>query len=220
MDDKKTLKILGGVMLGTLLLIVGFAAFASRPSKPVVIETKNAFYLGAKNAKVTVVVFSDFSCPSCAAFALNVFPQLFKEFKDQVRFVYKFFPLYEIHPAANIAAQSAYCAGKLVSATDSGMINAGFFQYGDLLMEKQQEWATDTAKLIDYAVKMEKNKDDFLKCQNSDEAKTAVLNDRAEGERLGVNSTPTFYLNGEKMVGTQSIDVWRKALNAKLEAGK
>jgi protein-disulfide isomerase len=217
MDDKKTLLTLIAVMAGTLAMIVGFAFVGTRPVKPITIDIGNSYFRGAKEAKVVVVEYSDFECPSCAAFTNDIMPQLLPAYQDRVKFVNKFFPLYEIHSMANITAQSAFCAGKVSSATDAAEMNAKFWEYSDNLMKKSDDWKDKPEKLVEYATALKINKDDFVACQNSNEAKDLVLNDRRQGELLGVNSTPTFFINGEKVVGLQSVEVWKKMLDEKLK---
>ena len=206
MQDKKTLFTFLGILLGTILLITVFTALASQPAKPVNVEVGTSFFAGPNDAKVTVVEFSDFECPACEAFATGILPTLKKEYKDKVKFVYKFFPLYEIHKLANLSSQSAYCSGK----------QGKFWEYHDILMSKSAEWATNEAKFIDYARQLKLDEKEFQACQNSDEAKTTVMAERQQGEKLGINSTPTFFVNGEKVLGAQSVEVWRDLLNKKL----
>ncbi|MCL5675885.1 MAG: DsbA family protein [Patescibacteria group bacterium] len=207
MEDKKTILILSAILIGTIVLITAFAFLASSPAKPVNVEIGNAYYTGLQNAKVTVVEFSDFQCPVCEDFNQTVFPRLLSAYKDKVKFVYKFFPLYEIHNLANISAQSAYCAGK----------QGKFWEYANLLMDNSAQWEADQSQLVNYAKQTGLDLEKFKACQNSDEAKNAVMKDRSQGEGLGVNATPTFFVNGEKIVGLQSLDYWKKLLDSKLK---
>lgn len=207
MEDKKTILMLSGILVATVALITGFAFIASQPVKPVNVEIGNAYFTGPKNAKVTVVEFSDFQCPVCEQFALQVLPQILQNYKTKVKFVYKFFPLYEIHNLASISAQSGYCAGK----------QGKFWEYSNALMDNSAEWEADQNKFGDYAQKLGLKTDEFKVCQNSDEAKNAILADRRQGEQLGVNATPTFFVNGEKMVGLQNFDYWKNLLDNKLK---
>ncbi len=212
---------LSGVMVGTIVLIVAFAILASRPSKPAIINIANSPSLGSGSAKVTVVEFSDFQCPSCQTFASAMLPVLEKEYQNTVRFVFKYFPLYEIHNLAKLSAQSAFCAGKAPNAkAGSEILNDKFWKYHDLLMNNPSAWEKTPEKFTEYAVQMGLNKDEFLKCQNSDEAVNAVMVDRSEGDRIGVNSTPSFFVNGEKMVGLLTLEQWRKKLEEKLNSIK
>lgn len=208
MSDKKTLLILGAVLVGTVVLITAFAFIASQPAKPVNVEVGNAYYAGPKDAKVTVVEFSDFQCPVCQRFSQEVLPPLVNNYKDKVKFVYKFFPLYETHKLANLSSQSAYCAKNK------------FWEYSDLLMKNSSDWENNTEKLIEYVKQLGLNIDEFKSCQNSEEAKNAVIGDRQQGERLGIDATPTFFVNGEKLVGYQPFDYWKNLLDKKLKGGE
>ncbi len=207
MEDKKTALVLIGILVATVAVITGFAFVASQPAKSVSVETGNVQFVGPKNAKVTVVEFSDFQCPVCEEFDRTVFPKLLQNYQNKVKFVYKFFPLYEIHSQAKISAQSAYCAGK----------QGKFWEYGNTLMNNAAEWEADESKLADYANKLGLKISEFKSCQNSDEAKNSVQKDRSQGESLGVNATPTFFVNGEKLVGLQNFDYWKNLLDSKLK---
>ncbi len=70
--------------------------------------------------------------------------------------------------------------------------------------------------MAEYAKNLKLNKEDFTACQNSEEAINVIQADRKQGENLGVTSTPTFFVNGEKVVGLQSVETWKKLLDAKL----
>lgn len=216
MSNKKTLLILSGILVGTLVLITAFAFLASQPAKPVNVEVGDAYFFGPKDAKVTVVEFSDFQCPVCQRFATEVLPQLEKEYQDKVKFVFKFFPLYETHKLANLSAQSAWCSGQSSFAKATEDKNK-FWEYSDLLMKNSSDWENNQDKLNDYAKQLGLDVNAFQACQNSEGAKNVVLADRQQGERLGINATPTFFVNGEKLVGYQPFDYWKNLLDSKLK---
>lgn len=207
MEDKKTLLILGGILVATLALITGFAFLASQPAKPIQVEIGNAFFKWSKEAKVEIVEFSDFECPVCQRFAVEVLPQLEQSYKDKVKFVYKFFPLYETHKLANLSARSAYCAGR----------ENKFWEYHNMLMTFPSYWKDKPERFLEYAQNLGLNMEGFKKCQESTEAQNAVLSDRQQGERLGVSATPSFFVNGEKIVGLQGFEVWKSLLDNKLK---
>lgn len=217
MDDKKTILMLGGILVATVALITGFAFVASQPAKPVNVEVGNAYFTGSKDAKVTVVEFSDFQCPVCEQFAVQVLPQILQNYQDKVKFVYKFFPLYETHKLANLSSRSAYCAGKPSVAKAMEGEQGKFWEYSDLLMNNSSQWEADQNKFVDYAQKLSLNIAEFKSCQESDEAKDSVQADRRQGEQLGVNATPTFFVNGEKTVGFQPFEYWKNLLDKKLK---
>src|SRR5258708_2856238 len=150
----KNIPLLVGTLVGTLLLVVGLAFFFSGSSTPKVVDskilvgnTKNV--KGPDNAKVTVVEFSDLQCPACKATEPWV-QQLFSTDGDKVRFVYRHFPLSEIHKNALLAAWAAEAAAA----------SGKFWQFHDMMFSTQEEWAelpADQAKqkFIEYATKLD-----------------------------------------------------------------
>jgi protein-disulfide isomerase len=164
---------------------------AQDANKPVSIEVTDADHkLGAKNGKVTLVEFSDFQCPACKAFAPLV-KKLMEDYGTDVTLVYKYFPLPQ-HDHAEAAAYAAEAAGK----------QGKFFEMHDILFEKQDEWSTqsDPNKFFEkYAASLKLNMAQYKKDLASDEAKSIIEKDVLAGTQAGVNSTPSFYLDGVKV---------------------
>jgi protein-disulfide isomerase len=164
--------------------------FASNRAK---IHTEGDPSRGPADARITVVEFSDFECPHCA--------QLYESMKEieprypQVRVVYKYFPLTNIHPWAETAAVGAQCAYKQSPEAFWKMYDS-IFSNQDLI-SPENVWD----KLTQFASQAGLNTDTFKVCLSSDEAKKAVDEDHQEGIDLGVNSTPTLYINGRPLVG-------------------
>lgn len=146
---------------------------------------------GPADAKVTLVEYGDFQCPACGA-TYPIVKQLRDEYKDKVRFVFRHFPLSNIHPNAMAASRAAEAAGK----------QGKFFEMHDLLYENQKDWSTDTSaadKFKQYAKDLGLNVDQFVKDTNSSETTDAINHDIAVGKKLDVNGTPTFYVNDVKL---------------------
>lgn len=149
--------------------------------------------LGPANARVTLVEFSDFECPHCQ--------ELYEVMKTievkypQIRIVYKNFPLTQIHPWAETAAIGGRCAYE--------QSHAAFWKMESSIFENQDTITPDNVwdRLVRYATKAGLQSDTFKACMASDEAKKAVEEDRAEGVALGVDSTPTVYVNGRPLIG-------------------
>ena len=157
---------------------------------------------GPSNGDIVLVEYSDFQCPACAAWN-SVLQQLKKDkdIKDELRIIYRFFPLSKIHLNAEISAQSAYAAGK----------QNKFWEYHDVLFEKQSEWSSLSKSLaqdrfIAYAESVGISLDQFIVDANSSEAINAVQDSYREGLKFGVNSTPTFFVNGLKLRGATSYE--------------
>jgi protein-disulfide isomerase len=148
---------------------------------------------GPANARVTVVEFSDFECPHCQ--------ELYEALKTiearypQVLIVHKDFPLNRIHAWAETAAIGARCAFE--------QSPAAFWKVHDSIFDNQDLISAENAweKIVGYAVDAGVNADTFKACLASPGAKKAVAADRAEGVALGVNSTPTVYINGRPLIG-------------------
>lgn len=174
------------------LTIVFVAARITNSSSPKVLGAVSAsdWAKGNREAKATLVEYSDFQCPACASF-YSLLKPLDQELGDKVLFVYRHFPLSQ-HQNARLAAQAVEAAGK----------QEKFWEMQGLLFENQNKWAEETGAgetFLEYAkslgLDLEKFKTDF----NSEEIKQKIESDYQSGISAGVNSTPTFYLNGEKI---------------------
>jgi protein-disulfide isomerase len=148
---------------------------------------------GPANAKVTVVEFSDFECPHCRELH-EILKTLIPE-HPEVRFIFKDYPLTQIHPWAETAAIGARCA--YIQNPDA------FAKFADQIFSNQEVISAENAwaKLNDFAAQAGLDQDTFKSCLSSKEAKDAVDNDRREGESLSVNSTPTLFVNGRPIAG-------------------
>lgn len=144
--------------------------------------------VGPADAKLTIVEFSDFECPHCAEM-YPVVQAMETEF-PRVRFVYKNFPLEQIHPWAMTAA----LAGRCVYKTS----NDAFLKFQDSVFQNQAAITPDNAwdQVTAAAVSAGLSADALHSCMTAPETKAAVEADIAEGKSLGVESTPTFFLNG------------------------
>src|SRR3989344_4508365 len=136
----------------------------SVPTGPVDVSAAGNPQLGKDDAPVTVIEFSDFQCPFCARFREETFYQIKTNYIDtgKVKFVYRDFPLSSIHPMAEKGAEAAECANE----------QGKFWEYHDVLFDKQDEWTTvGVTKLKDYAKELSLDTDKFNKCL--DDAKYA-----------------------------------------------
>jgi protein-disulfide isomerase len=173
---------------------------------------------GAKSAKVVVVNFDDFECPYCAAMHRTLFPEILKEYGDRITFIYKDYPLAEIHPWAIHAAVDANClASQNADAywdfadyihankreVDSEKTPPARFDAIDkIAMQQGQKHNVDVVKL-----------QSCVKAQNED----AVRASMKEADGLGVNATPTLFINGQKLDGAVPISEVRAALDQALK---
>ncbi len=145
---------------------------------------------GNKDAAVTLVEYSDFQCPACAAFQ-PVLNELMATYGENLRFEYHHYPL-PIHNFSQQAAVAAEAAGQ----------QGKFFEMHDKLFENQQEWSTSPtpqAFFIKYAQDLGLDGELFKTHLKSSALRDVVRGDLKKAQDLGLTGTPTFYLNGEKM---------------------
>jgi len=155
---------------------------------------------GSKSAKVTVVEFSDFQCPFCKRASTN-WTAIVKEYGDKVRYVYKNFPLVQIHESAYKAAMAALCMN------DQGK----FFEYHDKLFANNT--ALGEADLKKYVGEVNGDVKKFEACLKSEKYKTKIDQDMADGQKYGVSGAPTYFINGNMVVGAVSFDELKQAID-------
>lgn len=145
-------------------------------------------------AKVTLVKYSDYQCPACKYF-VPFEHQLKEDYGDDIKIIVKNFPL-SMHPYAHVAARSSEAARK------QGM----YQEMHDMIFEGQEQWSSGNAEaiFIGYARALGMNVEQFQQDMNSADMNRIVMSDRREGLELGVGSTPTFFINGEKMESNPS----------------
>ncbi|MFH1145432.1 MAG: thioredoxin domain-containing protein [bacterium] len=143
-------------------------------------------------ASIKVEEFSDFQCPACGAAFRALKPELDK-FGDKVSVWYRHFPLTSVHQNAFNAALASECAN------DQGK----FWQYHDMLFDNQTVLFNPDLKRYAIAVGLDQQK--FDNCLDSKAKKKVVKEDMKEGEDRGVNSTPTFFVNGKEVSNWQEL---------------
>lgn len=171
--------------------------------------------MGDAKAPVTIVEYSDFECPVCRSLH-DVLRTLLPNYAGKVRVVFKDFPLDQLHPWARTAALAGRCAYQ----QDPG----AFWKVYDLIYDNQDIISASNAwvKMMDYAEQSRLDVGLFKSCMASPEAAAAVNASRANGEKLEVNSTPTVFVNGRRMVGADShlLEQYIKYELAKQSAGR
>lgn len=155
--------------------------------------TKDSPAIGPADAKITVVEFSDFQCPHCRLLSQNLKP-LEAKF-PQVRFVFKNFPITQIHPWAMTAALAGRCAYQ--SSPEA------FWKMHDAIFQQQEQIAADTVydKLMEFAAVAGLNRDEFKACLADPQAQKSVEADINQGKDLKITSTPTVFVNGRENIG-------------------
>jgi predicted DsbA family dithiol-disulfide isomerase len=163
----------------------------------------NAPALGPPDAKVTIVEFSDFQCPFCRN-SQAALKELLEHYPAHVRLVFKHRPL-DIHAEAFSSAQAAFCAGQ----------QGNFWPYHDELFRAADLSPENLAKL---ALNLHLDPVQFRTCLNSEPARAAIQNDVDEAKRLGIDSTPTFLINGKLFRGALSFADFKAAIEPELKA--
>lgn len=190
--DKRFLSIIAAI----ILLFVGIAFFNSRSSDDNQSNsnvTSSNHVKGGENAKVSIVEFGDFQCPSCYQY-YPIVSEVIEEYGDQISFQFRHLPLTNIHPNAYAAARAAEAAGK----------QGKFWEMYDELFNGSN-WSTWTnsnspQSIFDgYAKKIGLNEEQYKKDFASDAVNQIVRADMKEAEKQKFTSTPSFMINGEKV---------------------
>lgn len=168
---------------------------------------ENDIALGKTSAKVVITEYADFQCPACAT-QYPIVKQVLSEYKDKVLFIYRNFPLPQ-HQNAKPAAYAAYAAYK----------QGKFAEMEDLLYENQSFWSEkQNAQDIfrQYAGQIGLDINQYDQDFSSEKTKQFVENQKNEAQSLGINSTPTFFINKEQLQNIQGFDSFKKAIENEL----
>jgi protein-disulfide isomerase len=205
----------GSSLVRTIKFDLSKDPYAETMSK---IDTTGRPTRGAKASKVVVVNFDDFECPFCSRMHQTLFPEILKEYGDRVTFVYKDYPLVEIHPWATHAAVDANCLA--AQSSDA------YWDFADYIHANQHEVnneKTPGARLeaLDKLTMLQGQKHnlDVVKLQACIKAQdeSGVKASMKEGDAIGVEATPTLFIGGEKVDGAVPISEVRAALDRALK---
>jgi protein-disulfide isomerase len=166
------------------------------------VSTDNDPVRGAKDAKVTIIEFSDFECPYCRR-VQPALKRLLEEYDGRVRLVFRDFPL-NIHKNAQKAAEAAQCAAE----------QDKFWPYHDKLFEATALSPDDLKK---YAGELELDTDKFNACLDAGQYAQEVADDMKDGQEAGVNSTPSFFINGQPLSGAVPYERFQEIVDAALD---
>ncbi len=176
---------------------------------PGAVAIRDANVLGNADAPVTIVEFADFQCPFCGRHHQMVAPTIVQEYVDtgKAKIVYKHL--------AFLGPESVYAAIASECAADQGK----FLEFHDYLFKHQNgenQGAFNKDKLIGFGQELGLDMTAFEQCVNSDATVARVQADTEEGSSFGVRSTPTFFVNGQPLVGLQSVEEFRTAIEQAL----
>lgn len=173
---------------------------------------------GSKDAKVVAVTYDDFQCPFCARMHASLFPILLNEYEDRIQFVYKDFPLEDIHPWALHAGVNANCLA--AQSTDA------YWDFADYIHRNQKEinilkipkaqFAALDRLTTNLGKKHSLDAPKLLACIKAQDA-TAIRASQKEGGALGVTATPETFVNGHKVDGALPLDEIRAAFDRALK---
>ncbi len=144
--------------------------------------------LGRPDAPMVVVEFADFGCPFSREVSFTL-RELALKYPEKFRYIYRDFPITDLHPIAQKAAEAGECAAE----------QGRFWEYHDKLYQNQTDLSSE--RLIEFAAELNLNTTTFRSCLDSGRKRDEVLNDYQDGLNAGVRGTPTFFINGSKVEG-------------------
>ena len=211
---KSETKLFLGIIIGTIAIVAAGIFLLSKPAGGNKVDSSllvraDSHKIATGSGAVTLVEFSDFQCPACGAYH-PVVKKIIEEFKADLTFVYRNFPLTTLHKNAQLAAAAAEAAGK----------QEKYWEMSDLLFEKQKEWSdADNARDIfaGYAKTLGLNVATFTKDIDAGDVKDKISQDIADGNALGISGTPTFYVNAEKIVNPANFAAFEAIIQAAIE---
>ena len=156
---------------------------------------------GNSNAPVVIVEFADFQCPFCRR-EEGVLKNVLAEYGTQVALAYRDFPVSQLHPLAEQAAEASRCAAE----------QGNYWQMYELLMAGQ----LDTPSLKQYAHELKLDEKQFDSCLAGGKYKASIERDRQDAERLGITATPTFFINGIAIVGAEPQESLSRVIEQEL----
>lgn len=210
-------KIIAGISIVTIIivLVAAFMFGGKSQENKVAVKADEKILLrniphseGSPSASVTIVEFADFQCPACGA-AYPIVKQIKEEYKDKVQYIYRNFPL-PMHKNAQISAQAAEAAG----------LQGKFFEMHDMLFENQEQWSEEPNPLdifVSYAKKIGLDTEKFTTDVKNKASTKSIEADVSDATALGVNATPTFFINGTKYSSVLSYDEFKSAIDRELK---
>jgi protein-disulfide isomerase len=183
------------------------AAQAQQENGPVqgefyTVSADNDPFVGAEDAPVVIVEFSDFNCTYCSRFYNETLALLLEAYGDKIRFVYRDFPiLAQSSVTASLAAECAYEQGN-------------FWDYHNVLFENRGQFSRD--QLVGYAESLGLDTEQFGTCLDNQQYQDEVVGDFRDAQTLGIRGTPSFFVNGQFVSGAQPFAVFATAIDEAL----
>lgn len=164
--------------------------------------------IGADDPTIEIIAFEDFECPFCKE-AAPVLRALVEQYPNDIRFVFRDFPLTTIHSQALPTAMAGECAN------DHGK----FWEWHDIVFERQSQLSAAETVFPLWAEELELDVDEFTTCLESEQYRKEVEKDFDQGLLAGVTGTPTYFVNGEKVAGSLSLEQWKNIVEQLLSNG-
>ena len=175
----------------------------ARPAPPPdYLAVPDAPVKGPQNAPITIVAFSDFRCSACAS-ADTVVKQLLETYPNDIKLVFRHFPLVD-HPQARLAAEAAECAAR----------QGKFWEYHDELFTDATEVSETRLRTLADAIGLDRQA--FSTCLETGAARARVRRDLDHGVRVGVTATPTFFINERRVEGARSLAAFKEIIDTQL----
>ncbi|MDD5589982.1 MAG: thioredoxin domain-containing protein [Candidatus Portnoybacteria bacterium] len=205
MSDKKI--IIVAVILSLGLIGAGWYYGKDKPNPgPAAITTPveeniSGIVFGDENAPVTMETYTNFLCPACGHFALNIYPKIQENYvkTGKVKMVFYIFPPYEL-------GKAAFCAQK----------QGKFLEFHDKIFAKQSEIQSEE-NVFSIMTEIGLDMESFHQCYNGQDAQKAAESWLSQGEKKEVEATPTFFINGQKVVGALEFEEFQKIIDEKLK---
>jgi protein-disulfide isomerase len=213
-DDAIAWRVIGGIFLIVIAFLIFNAVRKNRQDVEVksdLLNVKETDHIkGNRNdAKLTIVEYSDVQCPACYLYE-GITADLLESRGEEFRLVYRHFPLESIHPNAKIAS----------IATEAASQQGKFWAMKEILFDRQTEWSNQKEpleKFKEYAKEIELNVDQFEQDMQKDVVLKKVDDDLQSAKDLKLDSTPTFFIDGEKIENPTSLADFEKLLDEKLK---
>lgn len=177
-------------------LIAAYAYISSNSSAseaPYYPTAENNPAIGPTDAPIEIIAFGDLSCPYTKHWVSTTFDPLMKKYDGKIHFVFRDFPKYDKHPLAQKASEAAECAN------DQGK----YWEYFRKVFQMQPALSVENLK--QYAVELGLDSSKFNECLDSGKYADEVKKDHSDGAKAGVVTTPTFFINGNKIDGDQPL---------------
>ena len=194
-----------GLGAGYLLWGTNQAAAGTGQARRVDVKTDGDPSIGPDNAPVTIIEFSDYQCPYCEQWHQQVYQQLMEAYSGKIRFVYRDNPI-PSHPEAEPAAEAAECAGE----------QSAYWKFHDALFSGQ--YGLGRAAYEQYAADLGLDTEAFAACVDSHKFRGEIEADASDAAKVGINSTPTFVVNGRLLIGALPFADFKQVIDEELAA--